>query len=58
MKFVWVAALFGLLVLVAVMPAMGEQQSISIGGHTFTADLPDGWKVNQAQSNHIIQKIQ
>lgn len=28
--------------------ASAGQQNVSLGGHTFTADLPDGWKVNQS----------
>lgn len=35
------------LVLLAVMPTvMAAQESVSLGGHTFTADLPDGWVVS------------
>lgn len=32
-----------LFALVVFMPAMAEQQTVSISGHTFTANLPDGW---------------
>ena len=48
MRFIWVASLFGLLVLPVVIPAMANGLSVSMGGHTFTADLPDGWKLNQS----------
>ena len=30
-------------VLLAIVPVTATESSVSLGGHTFTADLPDGW---------------
>ena len=43
MKFIIASIGLLLFVFIALIPASATAQSVSIGGHTFTADLPDGW---------------
>lgn len=49
MKILLVLVLLVSMLLVA-MPAIAEKLNVSIGGHTFTADLPDGWTVSKTMT--------
>ena len=50
----YIAVCFVLVALLAVMPVMATESSVSLGGHTFTANLPNGW---QAYDDLLTDKL-
>ena len=49
----YIAVCLVLVALLAVMPVMATESSVSLGGHTFTANLPDGWVTDKELSSDV-----